>query len=131
MNFSEHQQAVFLLMKLPPSYNTLSTSLTASHKLGDWTVKWVQGKVLAEESLRSGDAQSVTRISKTKPKPSGPCDFCGSGTHHESTCWKKHPDQCPKKGGKGKGKGKEKEKKGKEKDNSNNHANAAAPAVNV
>ncbi|KAL7278680.1 hypothetical protein ACG7TL_007682 [Trametes sanguinea] len=131
MNFSEHQQAVFLLMKLPPSYNTLSTSLTASHKLGDWTVEWVQGKVLAEESLRSGTSQSVTRISKTKPKPSGPCDFCGSGTHHESTCWKKHPDQRPKKGGKGKGKGKEKEKKGKEKDNSNNHANAAAPAVNV
>ncbi|KAL7284900.1 hypothetical protein ACG7TL_002214 [Trametes sanguinea] len=129
MNFSEHQQAVFLLMKLPPSYNTLSTSLTASHKLGDWTVEWVQGKVLAEESLRSGTSQSVTRISKTKPKPSGPCDFCGSGTHHESTCWKKHPDQRPKKGGKGKGKGKE--KKGKEKDNSNNHANAAAPAVNV
>ncbi|KAL7284388.1 hypothetical protein ACG7TL_001678, partial [Trametes sanguinea] len=131
MNFSEHQQAVFLLMKLPPSYNTLSTSLTASHKLGDWTVEWVQGKVLAEESLRSGTSQSVTRISKTKPKPSGPCDFCGSGTHHESTCWKKHPDQRPKKGGKGKGKGKEKEKKGKEKDNSNNHANAAAPAVIV
>ncbi|KAL7280538.1 hypothetical protein ACG7TL_005470, partial [Trametes sanguinea] len=131
MNFSEHQQAVFLLMKLPPSYNTLSTSLTASHKLGDWTVEWVQGKVLAEESLRSGTSQSVTRISKTKPKLSGPCDFCGSGTHHESTCWKKHPDQRPKKGGKGKGKGKEKEKKGKEKDNSNNHANAAAPAVNV
>ncbi|KAL7280472.1 hypothetical protein ACG7TL_005403 [Trametes sanguinea] len=147
MNFSEHQQAVFLLMKLPPSYNTLSTSLTALHKLGDWTVKWVQGKVLAEESLRSGDAsnpplkerenqaESLLKVEACGRANSGKRREGGgdaeSGTHHESTCWKKHPDQRPKKGGKGKGKGKEKEKKGKEKDNSNNHANAAAPAVNV
>ncbi|KAJ2988163.1 hypothetical protein NUW54_g9201 [Trametes sanguinea] len=132
MNFSEHQQAVFILMKLPPSYATLSTSLTSAHKLETWTIEWLQGKVLAEESLRSGTSQSVSRISKTKPKLSGPCDFCGSRTHHESTCWKKHPDQRPKKGGKGKGKGKEKEKeKGKGKDNSNNHAHTAAPAANV
>ncbi|CDO74519.1 hypothetical protein BN946_scf184979.g74 [Trametes cinnabarina] len=130
MHFTESQQAVFILMKLPPSYSTLSTSLTSSHPLKDWTIEWIQGKVLAEESLRSSTSQSVTRISKTKPKPSGPCDFCGSGTHHESTCWKKHPDQRPKRGGKGKGKGKEKDK-GKGKDNSNNHAHTAAPAVNV
>ncbi|CDO75313.1 hypothetical protein BN946_scf184715.g2 [Trametes cinnabarina] len=132
MHFTESQQAVFILMKLPPSYSTLSTSLTSSHPLKDWTIEWIQGKVLAEESLHSSTSQSMTRISKTKPKPSGPCDFCGSGTHHESTCWKKHPDQRPKKGGKGKGKGKEKDKdKGKGKDNSNNHAHTAAPAVNV
>ncbi|CDO73707.1 hypothetical protein BN946_scf185015.g35 [Trametes cinnabarina] len=132
MHFTESQQAVFILMKLPPSYSTLSTSLTSSHPLKDWTIESIQGKVLAEESLRSSTSQSVTRISKTKPKPSGPCDFCGSGTHHKSTCWKKHPDQRPKRGGKGKGKGKEKDKdKGKGKDNSNNHAHTAAPAVNV
>ncbi|CDO74894.1 hypothetical protein BN946_scf184988.g1, partial [Trametes cinnabarina] len=132
MHFTESQQAVFILMKLPPSYSTLSTSLTSSHPLKDWTIEWIQGKVLAEESLRFSTSQSVMRISKMKPKPSGPCDFCGSGTHHESTCWKKHPDQRPKKGGKGKGKGKDKDKdKGKGKDNSNNHAHTAAPAVNV
>ncbi|CDO70035.1 hypothetical protein BN946_scf184551.g3 [Trametes cinnabarina] len=132
MHFTKSQQAVFILMKLLPSYSTLSTRFTSSHPLKDWTIEWIQGKVLAEESLRSSTSQSVTRISKMKLKPSRPCDFCGSGTHHESTCWKKHPDQHSKRGGKGKGKGKDKDKdKGKGKDNSNNHAHTAAPTVNV
>ncbi|CDO77615.1 hypothetical protein BN946_scf184946.g8 [Trametes cinnabarina] len=35
MHFTESQQAVFILMKLLPSYSTLLTSLTSSHPLKD------------------------------------------------------------------------------------------------
>ncbi|KAI0364306.1 hypothetical protein BV20DRAFT_905884, partial [Pilatotrama ljubarskyi] len=119
------------LSKVPESYHSMTSALMATTDLDKLTIDIIQSKVLAEESMRRNGQASAARISKTKPKLSGPCSFCGSETHHESTCWKKHPDLRPKsKGGKGKGKGKDKDK-GKGKDNLNCHAHAIAPSVNV
>ncbi|CDO68990.1 hypothetical protein BN946_scf184762.g6 [Trametes cinnabarina] len=68
MHFTESQQVVFILMKLPLSYSTLLTSLTSSHPLKNWTIEWIQGKVLAEESLHSSTSQSRGGKGKGKGK---------------------------------------------------------------
>ena len=62
-------------------------------------------KVLAEENVRktgaggSNGSSSASRVSQTKPKKSGPCGHCGKSGHDESSCWRKHPEKKPKKGG--------------------------------
>lgn len=84
------------------------SALMATTEIDKITVDTILEKTLSEESmLKTG--QSASCISKTKPKPSGPCDHCGSAMHYESTCYKKHPELRPKgKGNGGKKKGKEK-----------------------
>ncbi|KAJ8463023.1 hypothetical protein ONZ51_g10516 [Trametes cubensis] len=128
LKLEDNIQALILLSKVPESYRPMISALMATMDLSKITVDVILEKSLSEEAMhRTG--QSATRISKTKPKPSGPCDFCGSQTHHESTCYKKHPELRPK-GNKGKGNGgkkKDKDKdKGKGKDTSHDHAHVSA-----
>ena len=127
IKLEENVQALILLSKVPDSYRSMISALMATTELSKITVDTILEKSLAEESMRR-TGQAASRISKTKPKPSGPCDHCGSATHHESTCYKKHPELRPK----GKGNGGKKKDKGKGKDNpTHNHAHTVAPSANV
>lgn len=124
LELKENIQALILLSKVPDSYRSMISALMATTALDKITVDVILEKTLSEEAMRK-TGQSAARISKTKPKPTGPCGHCGSPTHHESTCYKKHPELRPK------GNGGRKKDKGKGKDTSNNHAHVAAPAANV
>ena len=92
LKLEDNIQALILLSKVPESYRPMISALMATMDLDKITVDIILEKSLSEEAMRK-TGQSAARISKTKPKPSGPCDFCGSQTHHESTCYKKHPDR--------------------------------------
>lgn len=85
-------------------------------------VETIIDKASSEESLRKS-GQAANKVSQTKPKPKGPCSHCGSLTHHESTCWQKHPEL------RNKGKGKGKKDKGKNKDTGHNHAHNVTESV--
>ncbi|KAI0634468.1 hypothetical protein C8Q77DRAFT_1028395, partial [Trametes polyzona] len=115
------------LSKVPDSYRSMISALMATTDLDKLTIDNIVSKTLAEEAMRR-TGQVASRISQTKPKPNGPCSHCGSATHHESYCWKKHPELRPKgKGNGGRRKGKEKDK-GKD---SNNHVHTVAPSASV
>ena len=108
VTLNEQVKVYWLLSKLPLSYRPHISTIITTTADTDMTVEKVKAKLTSEETIRGtsiGSSETAARISKTKPKLKGPCSHCGSQTHHESTCYKKHPHLKPKGNGKPNGKG--------------------------